>query len=177
MTNIHPLATVHPGAKLGKSLWEVVPGIERGDREEVIVGTPEEVIKPGSADVVVVCTNSFTRDVFDKLVFVTIFIRFKSQFTLEYRHLSIFHFLTSAIKVVSLISYKTNFICFDSLLEIGLVRDIRFYGIKLRAPSLERVGVLGGGGFGGFPGRPLVMVAFDTTPLKPPKTALNGVRY
>ena len=58
------------GAKLGKSLWEVVPGIQRGDREEVIVGTPEEVIKPGSADVVVVCTNSFTRDVFAKLVFV-----------------------------------------------------------------------------------------------------------
>ena len=51
------------GAKLGKSLWEVVPGIQRGDREEVIVGTPEEVIKPGSADVVVVCTNSFTREV------------------------------------------------------------------------------------------------------------------
>ena len=58
------------GAKLGKSMYEVIPGIERGDREDVIVGTPEEVIKEGAADIVVVCTNSFTRDVFDKLVFV-----------------------------------------------------------------------------------------------------------
>ena len=47
------------GAKLGKSLYEVVPGIERGDREDVIVGTAEEVIKPGAADIVVVCTDSF----------------------------------------------------------------------------------------------------------------------
>ena len=58
------------GAKLGKSLYDVVPGIERGDREDVIVGTAEEVIRPGAADIVVVCTNSFTRDVYDKLVFV-----------------------------------------------------------------------------------------------------------
>ena len=58
------------GAKLGKSLYDVVPGIERGDREDVIVGTAEEVIRPGTADIVVVCTNSFTRDVYDKLVFV-----------------------------------------------------------------------------------------------------------
>ena len=58
------------GAKVGKSLYEVVPGIVKGDREDVIVGTPEEVIKPGVADIVVVCTNSFTKDVFDKLVFV-----------------------------------------------------------------------------------------------------------
>ena len=32
------------GAKVGKSLYEVVPGIVKGDREDVIVGTPEEVI-------------------------------------------------------------------------------------------------------------------------------------
>ena len=58
------------GDKIGKSMYDVVPGIERGDREDVIVGTPEDVIKPGSADIVVVCTNSFTKDVYDKLVFV-----------------------------------------------------------------------------------------------------------
>ena len=58
------------GDKIGKSLYDVVPGIVKGDREDVIVGTPEEVIKPGAADIVVVCTNSFTKDVFDKLVFV-----------------------------------------------------------------------------------------------------------
>ncbi len=33
------------GAKLGKSMYEVIPGIERGDREDVIVGTAEDVIK------------------------------------------------------------------------------------------------------------------------------------
>ena len=34
------------GAKLGKSLYDVVPGIERGDREDVIVGTAEEMAYP-----------------------------------------------------------------------------------------------------------------------------------
>lgn len=55
------------GAKLGKSLYDVVPALSAC--EDVIVGTAEEVIRPGAADVVV-CTNSFTRDVYDKLVFV-----------------------------------------------------------------------------------------------------------
>ena len=45
------------GDKLGKSLYDVVPGMERGDREDVIVGTAEEVIKPKAADIVVVCTG------------------------------------------------------------------------------------------------------------------------
>lgn len=58
------------GDKLGKSLYDVVPGIERGDREDVIVKTAEETIVPGAADIVVVCTDSFTAKVFDKLVFV-----------------------------------------------------------------------------------------------------------
>lgn len=58
------------GDKLGKSLYDVVPGIQRGGREDVVVGTPEEVIKPGAADIVVVCTDSFTSKVFDKLKFV-----------------------------------------------------------------------------------------------------------
>ena len=43
---------------------------ERGDREDVIVGTAEEVIKPKAADIVVVCTDSFTSKVFDKLKLV-----------------------------------------------------------------------------------------------------------
>ena len=58
------------GDKLGKSLYDVVPGMERGDREYVIVGTAEEVIKPKAADIVVVCTDSFTSKVFDKLKLV-----------------------------------------------------------------------------------------------------------
>lgn len=58
------------GDKLGKSLYDVVPGMEQGDREDVIVGTPEEVIRPEAADIVVVCTDSFTSKVFDKLKLV-----------------------------------------------------------------------------------------------------------
>lgn len=58
------------GDKIGKNLYDVVPGIVQGDRADVIVGTPDEVIVPGAADIVVVCTNSFTKDVFDKLIFV-----------------------------------------------------------------------------------------------------------
>lgn len=57
------------GAKVGKSLYDVVPGIERGDRADVIVGSAEDVIQPGSADIVVICTDSFTSKVYDKLVF------------------------------------------------------------------------------------------------------------
>ena len=58
------------GAKLGKSMYDVIPGIERGDRDDVIVGTAEEVIKAGAADIVVVCTDSFTKNVFPKLKMV-----------------------------------------------------------------------------------------------------------
>lgn len=58
------------GDKIGKSLYDVVPDIERDDREDVIVGTPEDVIVKGAADIAVVATNSFTKDVFDKLKFV-----------------------------------------------------------------------------------------------------------
>ncbi len=57
------------GAKLGKSLYEVV-GVERGDREEVIVGTKEEVITEKAADVVLLCTDSFTAKAFDKIKFI-----------------------------------------------------------------------------------------------------------
>lgn len=58
------------GDKLGKSMYDVVPDIEQGDRQDVIVGTAEEVIQPGAADIVIVCTDSFTSKVFDKLVYV-----------------------------------------------------------------------------------------------------------
>lgn len=69
-TGVDIVGAIDIGDKLGRSLYEVVPGIERGGREDVIVNTPEAVIRPGAADIVVVCTNSFTREVYDKLVFV-----------------------------------------------------------------------------------------------------------
>lgn len=58
------------GDKVGKNLYDVVPGIEQGERETVIVGSVEDVIKPAAADIVVVCTDSFTSKVFDKLKLV-----------------------------------------------------------------------------------------------------------
>jgi hypothetical protein len=42
----------------------------RGDRPDVIIGPPEEVIKEGSADVVMLCTDSFTRSAFDRIKFI-----------------------------------------------------------------------------------------------------------
>ncbi|WP_326909710.1 2,4-diaminopentanoate dehydrogenase [Sedimentibacter sp. MB31-C6] len=57
------------GAKLGKSMYELV-GVERGNRADVIVGTPEEVIKERCADVCLCVTDSFTRNAFDKFKFV-----------------------------------------------------------------------------------------------------------
>ncbi len=41
--------------------------VERGDREDVIIGTYEEVIKEGAADIVVISTDSFVKDSFDKI--------------------------------------------------------------------------------------------------------------
>jgi len=57
------------GAKVGKSMFEVL-GVEKGDNEEVIIGDAMDIIKPGVADIVVVCTDSFTKGVFPKLKFV-----------------------------------------------------------------------------------------------------------
>ncbi|NLV70247.1 MAG: dihydrodipicolinate reductase, partial [Clostridiales bacterium] len=57
------------GAKLGKSMYDYIK-TPKGDRPDVIIGTPEEVIKKGAADVVLTCTDSFTRTAFDRLKFV-----------------------------------------------------------------------------------------------------------
>ena len=62
------IGAVGRGAKLGKSMYEII-GVERGDRPEVLVGTPEDVIKEKSADVVLCCTDSFTKVAFDRLKF------------------------------------------------------------------------------------------------------------
>ncbi len=57
-------------ARKDKSMFEVL-GVEKGDRPEVIIkGDPEEVIKEKSADVVLLATDSFTKNAFDKIKFV-----------------------------------------------------------------------------------------------------------
>ena len=42
----------------------------RGDRPDIIIGSPEDVIKEKSADVVLLCTDSFTRNAFDRIKFI-----------------------------------------------------------------------------------------------------------
>ena len=56
------------GDKIGKSMYDLI-GVERGDRNEVLVGTPEEVIKEKGADVCLCLTDSFTRKGYDKYKF------------------------------------------------------------------------------------------------------------
>ncbi|MDX9917634.1 MAG: 2,4-diaminopentanoate dehydrogenase [Gudongella sp.] len=57
------------GSKLGKSMYDFIK-TERGDKPDVIIGTPEEVITEGAADVVISATDSFTKTAFDRLKFI-----------------------------------------------------------------------------------------------------------
>jgi len=63
---VEVVGAVVRGNKIGKSMYELL-GIERGDRPDVIAGSYEDVIKEGAADVVVLATDSFTRNAFDKI--------------------------------------------------------------------------------------------------------------
>lgn len=54
------------GDKIGKSIYNFLD-VERGDREDLLTGSYEEVINEGAADIVVIATDSFTRDSFDKM--------------------------------------------------------------------------------------------------------------
>ena len=63
------VGAVGRGSKIGKSMYELI-GVEKGDRPEVLVGTPEDVITEKAADVVLCCTDSYTKVAFDRLKFV-----------------------------------------------------------------------------------------------------------
>lgn len=60
------VGVVGRGAKVGKSMYDFIK-TERGDRPDVIIGTYEDVIKEKAADVVLLCTDSFTKNAFDKI--------------------------------------------------------------------------------------------------------------
>lgn len=64
------VGAVGRGAKIGKSMYDYLPNVERGDRPDVIIGSPEDVITEKAADVVLCCTDSFTKNAFDRLKFV-----------------------------------------------------------------------------------------------------------
>lgn len=57
------------GKKIGTSMYDYIK-TEKGDRPDVIIQAAEDVIKPGAADVVLLCTDSFTKNAFDKLKFI-----------------------------------------------------------------------------------------------------------
>lgn len=63
------VGAVGRGSKVGKSMYDFL-SVERGNRPDVIVGTPEDVITEKAADVVLCCTDSFTKTAFDRLKFV-----------------------------------------------------------------------------------------------------------
>lgn len=57
------------GEKIGKSMYTHLD-LEIGDRSDVIIGSYEDVITEKAADVVLICTDSFTREAFDKIKYV-----------------------------------------------------------------------------------------------------------
>ena len=57
------------GAKIGTSMYDYIK-TERGDRPDVIIQAAEDVIKPGAADIVLLCTDSFTKNAFPRLKFI-----------------------------------------------------------------------------------------------------------
>lgn len=63
------VGAVGRGAKIGKSMFDYIK-TEKGDRADVIIGAPEDVIKKGAADVVLCCTDSFTKNAFDRIKLV-----------------------------------------------------------------------------------------------------------
>ncbi|GFN35984.1 2,4-diaminopentanoate dehydrogenase [Tepidimicrobium xylanilyticum] len=52
--------------RLGKSMYDYLD-VERGDRPDIIIGEYDKVITEKAADVVIIATDSFTRDNFEKI--------------------------------------------------------------------------------------------------------------
>lgn len=60
------VGVVARGAKLGKSMYEFLE-TPRGDRPDVLLTAADDTIKPGAADIVLLCTDSFVKGAFDKI--------------------------------------------------------------------------------------------------------------
>lgn len=60
------VGVVGRGEKLGKSMYDFLE-IQKDDKKDCFIGTYDDVIKEKSADVVLICTDSFTKDNFDKI--------------------------------------------------------------------------------------------------------------
>ncbi len=57
------------GSKIGTSMFDYIK-TEKGDREDVLISAAEDVIKPGAADIVILCTDSFTKNAFPRMKFI-----------------------------------------------------------------------------------------------------------
>lgn len=57
------------GAKIGTSMYDYIK-TERGDRPDIIIQSEEDLIKPGAADIVLLCTDSFTKNAFPRMKFI-----------------------------------------------------------------------------------------------------------
>ena len=54
------------GAKLGKSMYDFIK-TERGDRPDVLIQSEDKLLKEKAADVVLLCTDSFTKEAFPRI--------------------------------------------------------------------------------------------------------------
>ncbi|QEK12085.1 dihydrodipicolinate reductase [Crassaminicella thermophila] len=60
------VGVVGRGKMLGTSMYDYL-SVERGDRPDVIISTYDKVITEKAADVVLLCTDSFTKNAFEKI--------------------------------------------------------------------------------------------------------------
>lgn len=60
------VGSIDIGAKVGKPLHEVI-GVEASEKTKAIVGTTSDYITEKRADIVLLCTDSFTKKCFDKI--------------------------------------------------------------------------------------------------------------
>lgn len=60
------VGAIDMGDKLGKSLFQFIEA-EKGDREDIIIKEAHEVIGKETADIAIIATGSFTRDVFPQI--------------------------------------------------------------------------------------------------------------
>ncbi|MCT4605413.1 MAG: 2,4-diaminopentanoate dehydrogenase [Marinisporobacter sp.] len=62
------VGVVGRGKKLGTSMYDYL-SVERGDRPDIKLGAYDKVITEKAADVVLLCTDSFTKNAFEKIKF------------------------------------------------------------------------------------------------------------
>lgn len=60
------IGVIGRGNKIGTSMYDYIK-TERGDRPDVLLQSEEDLLKEKAADVVLLCTDSFTKDAFPKI--------------------------------------------------------------------------------------------------------------